>query len=195
MHKTSLIFVLALLTIALALVATSKPEMAAGADDGARFTQDNRMLRPDNYREWVWLSSGFGMSYTPGAAGADPDFDNVFVNPSAYRSFVATGKWPDKTVFALELRRSVNKGSINQNGHYQGELSAVEIHVKDERRFPGKWAFFGFDGPAKTASMIPTKAGCYSCHQQHGAVDTTFVQFYPTLLDIAKQKGTVRAQY
>ena len=195
LRNLPLILIIVSFTGALALVATSNPEMATEPSDGARFTQDNRMLRPDNYREWVWLSSGFGMSYTPGSVGTDPDFDNVFVNPSAYRSFVASGKWPDKTVFALELRRSVNKGSINQNGHYQGELSAVEVHVKDERRFPGKWAFFGFDGSVKTASMIPTKAACYSCHQQHGAVDTTFVQFYPTLLDIAKQKGTVRAQY
>ncbi len=190
----SLILIVASFTI-LALVARPKPESPAEPADGPRFTQDNQMLRPNNYREWVWLSSGFGMSYTPGATGADPDFDNVFVNPSAYRSFVATGKWPDKTVFALELRRSVNKGSINQNGHYQGELSAVEVHVKDERRFPGGWAFFGFDGPAKTASMIPISADCYSCHQQHGAVDTTFVQFYPTVFEIAKRKGTVRAQY
>ena len=30
---------------------------------------------------------------------------------------------------------------------------------------------------------------CYSCHEQHGAVDTTFVQFYPTLIDAAKQKA------
>jgi hypothetical protein len=36
---------------------------------------------------------------------------------------------------------------------------------------------------------------CYSCHEQHGAVDTTFVQFYPTLLPIATQKGTLSAAY
>ena len=29
----------------------------------------------------------------------------------------------------------------------------------------------------------------------HGAVDTTFVQFYPTLKPIAKQKGTLEAAY
>ena len=30
---------------------------------------------------------------------------------------------------------------------------------------------------------------CYSCHEQNGAVDTTFVQFYPTLIDAAKKIG------
>jgi hypothetical protein len=43
--------------------------------------------------------------------------------------------------------------------------------------------------------MFPTEAACYSCHAQHAAVDTTFVQFYPTLLPIAKAKGTLSAGY
>jgi hypothetical protein len=43
--------------------------------------------------------------------------------------------------------------------------------------------------------MIATTADCYSCHQAHGAVDTTFVQFYPTLLPIAQEKKTLSASY
>ena len=45
------------------------------------------------------------------------------------------------------------------------------------------------------AQQIPTSAACYSCHQQHGAVDTTFAQFYPTLLSIATQKRTLSSDY
>jgi hypothetical protein len=70
----------------------------------------------------------------------------------------------------------------------------VEVHVKDEARFPDKWAFFGFDD-SKTAKMIPVSADCYSCHTAHAAVDTTFVQFYPTLLPIARSKGTLSTAY
>jgi len=43
--------------------------------------------------------------------------------------------------------------------------------------------------------MFPTEMECYSCHAQHTAVDTTFVQFYPTLIEIAKKKGTLSAAY
>ena len=38
-------------------------------------------------------------------------------------------------------------------------------------------------------------ADCYSCHAEHGAVDTTFVQFYPTLLPVASAKGTLQSGY
>jgi len=43
--------------------------------------------------------------------------------------------------------------------------------------------------------MIPRSASCYSCHSEHGAVDTTFVQFYPTLLPIARSNGTLSGSY
>ena len=69
-----------------------------------------------------------------------------------------------------------------------------EVHVKDEARFPGKWAFFGFDTDVP-AKQVPKEAACYSCHEQHAAVDTTFVQFYPTLIELAKKKGTLSANY
>ena len=105
------------------------------------------MLRPANYRDWIWLSTGYATAYTPETSGREdpnPLFHNVFVNPAAYRAFSQTGKWPDKTTFVLELRASVEKGSINERGRFQGEVQALEVHVKDEHRFPNKWAFFGF---------------------------------------------------
>ncbi len=172
------------------------PAFAQGqpaAVDGPRFLSGDRLERPANYREWVWLSSGLGMSYLPAAeGGANPAFDNVFVTPAAYRSFLQTGRWPDQTMFVLEVRASQSKGSINQNGRYQGALMGIEAEVKDERRFPGKWAFFGFQGGADSASAFPKSQSCYSCHAQNGAVDNTFVQFYPTLLEVARQKGTLK---
>jgi cytochrome c553 len=135
------------------------------------------------------------MSYTPHVnetAERNPAFDNVFVTRAAYRSFLNTGKWPDKTMFVLELRASASKGSINQDGHFQTAFTGMEAEVKDESRFAGKWAFFDFSGSAASGKAIPSSASCYSCHAQNGAVDNTFVQFYPTLLEIAKQKGTVK---
>ena len=34
--------------------------------------------------------------------------------------------------------------------------------------------------------------GCYACHDAHAAVEHTFVQFYPTLIPVAKAKGTFK---
>ncbi len=160
------------------------------------YTSDGHLKLPEHYREWVYLTSGFDMSYNPTAQAASPHmFDNVFANPEAYKAFVETGRWPDHTVLVLESRSAEGKGSINRSGNYQSaDVMGLEVHVKDSGRFVGKWAFFGFDN-GKTAKMIPQKADCYSCHAAHAAVDTTFVQFYPTLLPLAKSKGTLSVAY
>jgi hypothetical protein len=160
------------------------------------YTAEGRLMFPANYREWIYLTSGVDMSYNPNAMDMGHSmFDNVFVNPDAYKSFLQTGTWPDKTMLVLEVRVAGSKASINKSGHYQtAELMGREVHVKDESRFPGKWAFFGFEDLAPS-KQVPKEAACYSCHEQHAAVDTTFVQFYPTLIGLAGQKGTLSANY
>jgi Cytochrome P460 len=159
-----------------------------------RYTSDGQLILPSDYREWIFLSSGLGMTYAaPSHEGSQsPAFTNVFVNPAAYRSFVSTGKWPEKTMLVLEIRASASKGSINQGGSYQSDVLAIEGEVKDHAKFPGNgWAFFGF-GKSDSGRMLARSEDCYSCHLQHGAVDNTFVQFYPVLLDVAKQKGSLK---
>jgi hypothetical protein len=151
------------------------------------------LVLPEDYREWVYLSSGFDMAYSPMAMGHHM-FDNVFVEPGAYKAFLATGTWPDKTMLVLEARRAMDKGSINKSGNFQSsDVMGIEVHVKDSAHLQG-WAFFGFD-TGTTAKMTPRTAECYSCHAAHAAVDNTFVQFYPTLLPIATAKGTLSAAY
>jgi hypothetical protein len=180
---------------------STEPQPGAATPSGAvstlpTYTADGKMLYPGRFREWIFLTSGLDMSYSE---KADSDmhsmFDNVFVNPQAYDVFKRTGTWPDHTVIVLEVRAAASKGSINKHGNFQsGDPLDVEVHVKDAKRFAGGWAFFGFEG-TQPAKQIPVSESCYLCHQQHAAVDTTFVQFYPTLLSIAKDKGTLAPGY
>jgi hypothetical protein len=159
--------------------------MAASPTSPA-YTKTGEMLPPTNYREWTYLTSGIDMSYAvkPAEMQDHSMFDNIFVNPEAYRRFLETGTWPDKTAMVLEAREARSKGSINQRGHFQaGDVMDLEVHVK--------WAFFSFDSAGGNGTLIPQGATCYTCHAAHAAVDTTFVQFYPTLLPIAQKKGTL----
>jgi hypothetical protein len=192
--------ILCLLSAGCALAFLSRPPHIVHADNEAApaYAANGDLLPLKNYREWIYLTSGIDMSYSPKAMEMQGQsvFDNVFVNPAAYRSFVATGTWPDKTVMVLEVRRAKSKGSINQRGHFQDtSVMGFEVHVKDEARFPGKWAFFEFDSADKNGTLVPQAAPCYTCHAAHAAVDTTFVQFYPTLLPIAKTKSTLASTY
>ena len=163
----------------------------AGAQDAdgpkPQYAGDN-LVRPEGYREWVYLSSGLGMSYNS-AAGGDPKFTNTFVPQWAYRAFLVTGKWPDKTWFVLEERGAETKGSINKAGHFQSDLMGLAVEVKDEKHFADKWAYFNFRADDNTAKANP-KTACWQCHDDHAAVEHSFVQFYPTLKPIAQKFGT-----
>jgi hypothetical protein len=170
-------------------------QSAAPSSEAPRYVKGSNLVRPPDYREWVYLSSGLGMDYNPTpSARESPSFGNVFVNPSSYREFMKTGKWPDKTTFVLEFRASTSEGSINKGGRFQTELRGVEAEVKDSK-FKDGWAFFNF-GSANalqdSAEPLPVERGCVECHTKNTAVERTFVQFYPTLLDVARKMKTVK---
>ena len=171
--------------------------LAGAADEsaGPRYTAEGALIPPADYREWVFMSSGIDMSYSDAPAMAGHSmFDNVFADPAAWRGFKKTGHWPDRTMLVMEMRGARSKGSINKRGQYQTEdLMGAEVHVRDEAHFKGGWGFFVLDGDAP-AKLLPPTAQCYACHQAHGAVDTTFTQFYPTAKPIAVKAGTFRGE-
>ena len=182
-----------------AVVTQSGARAQQAPADGPRFSPANELMRPTDFREWIFVTAGLGMTYNEAVAGAPariPNFTNVYVNPSSYRSFMKSGQWPEKTIFVLEIRASQSEGSINKGGNFQSELVAIEASVKDSSRYPGKWAYFNFGGRGAgmkdKVEALPTTASCYACHSNNAAVDNTFVQFYPTLLEVARAKYTLR---
>jgi hypothetical protein len=178
-----------------ALLAVLLPLRPATLPDGPAFTPDGQLKLPADFHEWVFLGAGIDMSYTADASTPGMSmFNLVFVNPGAYRVFKQSGHWPDGTMMVLENRGAASDASINRRGKTESsELMGIEVHVKDSAHLKGDgWGFYaGFrNGSGK---LIPRPADCYTCHEAHGAVDTTFTQFYPAALEIAKQKGTVTA--
>ncbi len=182
------------LVIAIVLWSRGRGVASVTAPEGAQFESDGKLARPVEYRRWIYVSSGFGMGYDPGPGGDQyPAFTNGFVNPSSYEYFLGNGKWPDKTIFVLEEYSSTSHGSINQHGSYQQHLLGLAVEVKDEKRFPDKWAYFNFGADAKNASAVaPSRNACWQCHEQNAAVEHSFVQFYPVLLKVAREKGTIK---
>jgi hypothetical protein len=154
-----------------------------------QYDAKGNLLRPANYRDWEFLSAGYGMNYSP-APGGHEMFTNVFVQRWAYEEFLKSGKWPEQSMFVIDVRNAESEGSINKTGHFQTDLMALEVEVKDSRRNPDKWAYYSFQPNARTTEAMPKGNDCWSCHDQHAAVEHTFVQFYPTLKPVAKTFGT-----
>ena len=167
------------------------------ADPAPSFNASGELARPADYREWIYLTTGLDMFYGPAASAMRRDggsvFTNVYVTPDAYREFMRSGKWPEKTQFILEARRAETAASIDNVGKSQGPLLAIESAVKDAARF-GKnegsngWGYFTFDGPGglkDSAGALATSAPCYACVAKSTEVRSAGEQYYPPWLEDA----------
>ena len=181
----TVLYVALTLTACLVLLALAPEEKGPRPQYEAK----GALLRPADYREWMFLSAGYGMNYSPEPGGHEM-FTNVFVQRWAYDEFTQSGKWPEQTMFVIDERDAASRSSINQKGHYQTDLMGLAVEVKDSKRNPDKWAYYGFNAEGQTAEAMPHGNPCWSCHDAHAAVEHTFVQFYPTLKVVAKKYGT-----
>jgi len=160
---------------------------------GPVFEGKNTLLRPVNYREWVFVGSSRGLSYATNppaqnqtAGGMGEMYHNVYINPTAYREFSKTGKFPEGTVLAMEMASADTKREPGLQGSFEKEFVGLEVSVKDSKRFEGGWAYFNFSNGMGSsyrdkAEPFPASAGCVSCHKQNAETDNVFTQFYPVL--------------
>lgn len=162
--------------------------LAAVAFAQIRYTTGGEFVLPRDYRNWPFLSSGLGMTYSNNSI-QNPRFSNVFVNTKALKAFLHEGKWPDKTVLITEERASGTHPS-NRDGRFQTDIAFWEAHVKDSSR--GGWSYYVILKSAAGAKPQPVSAGCLACHAKNAATDTTFVQFYPTLIEAAKRASNYK---
>ena len=150
---------------AVALTAAFLLVAAAPEPRGPRPQYDDKgqLQRPADYREWMFLSAGYGMNYSPGPDSHEM-FTNVFVQRWAYDEFAKSGKWPEQSMFVIDERDAASRSSINQKGHYQTDLMGLAVEVKDSKRNPEKWAYYAFSADGQAAGAMPKGNGCWSCH-------------------------------
>src|SRR5262245_37854742 len=82
---------------------------------GPQYNDKGELLRPTDYRTWVFVGSNIGLQYKKDAPAKAPkekdqykatpigNFHNVYINPEAYEHYVKTGKFPDRTVLVMDV--------------------------------------------------------------------------------------------
>src|SRR6266699_3398345 len=86
-------------------------------------------------------------------------FHNVYVQPWAYREFIRTGAFPERTMFVLSFYEASRKSAPARAGFYEGDqMPGIEVHLKQRGIDKTGWGFFGFGDGAAPATMIPGAA-------------------------------------
>jgi len=171
---------------------------SAAPKPAAVFSGKDVLMRPDGYRQWVFVGSSLGISYArdPEAGSTRPMlFHNVYIDPQAYGEFLKTKRFPEGTAMAMELTTSETKKEPGLQGTQQNEFAGLEVSVKDRTRFDGGWGYFLFTGPAGTLrdrAKAQAPETCWACHHEHAVTDHVFTQFYPVLRAVATSAPSTR---
>ncbi len=150
----------------------------------AAYTEAGELRYPANLVEWIQSGTTLGGRYNGEAF--DPQNPGVLgvvqMEPAAYRYFLENGTYADGTMFLLNFYEAVSKSEPQMAGFVQGALMSQEIHVLDKARFNDGHGFFIYENREQAVSTrIPEGNECTACHNEHGAFDGTFIQFYPDL--------------
>ncbi len=169
--------------------AAKAPAKEKTAKKGAwpKFDEQGNLVRPKGYRAWIFVGSEVTPNDLNNGHADFPEFHIVYINPSSFKEYKKTGKFPDGTIIVKELVSVGAKQAPSGNGYFMGNYQGLAASVKDPNRFPkepGNWAYFNFTGEGgklvKTAKAQPT-ASCNTCHQANAAEDWVFTQYYPVL--------------
>ncbi len=166
----------------------------AGGEVMAKFNASGEMIRPEGWREWIYVGTPLTPNSLNPPEAAFPEFHSVYIDPKSWAHYKKTGKFREGTMLAKELALVDATQATSGKGFFMGEFSGFEIAYKSAKRFPnepGNWAYFTFGHKPEpynaTAKAMPT-AACAACHTASAAEDMVFTQYYP-VLRAAKGKG------
>jgi hypothetical protein len=148
----------------------------------AKFNKAGELVRPADYREWIFVGSPVTPKDMNDGKPAFPEFHNVYIDPASWAHYKKTGEFRSGTIIVKELVSVGTKKSASGNGYFQGDFLGIAATVKDKKRFadrPNNWAYFGF-GDKASAAAEPDDA-CAACHKANAAQDMVFTQHYPVL--------------
>ncbi len=192
--RSGLVLAVATVVTLLVMTGATTPVSAQPTKNSAvSLDSDGAMIRPQGYREWVYV----GTPLTPNDLNNDnapfPEFHNVYIDPASWAAFKKNGKFPDGTTLVKELVSVGSKRAASGKGYFMGEFIGLEVAMKDANRFkdePGYWAYFSFGHkyPLADKSRMQPAANCNSCHEVSAADDWVFAQYYP-VLRAGKGKG------
>lgn len=159
------------------------------------FNDDGELIRPEGYRQWVYVGTPLTPNELNPPEAPFPEFHNVYIHPDDFQHFQRTGEFQDGTILVKELVLIGSKQAVSGNGYFMGEFTGLEATIKDAERFPeepGTWAYFSFGHSyplAEATQRLPT-ATCNSCHEASAADDFIFTQYYPVLRAAKGGQGT-----
>ena len=156
----------------------------------AKWSANGELMRPEGYREWIFVGSPVTPNDMNDGHAAFPEFHDVYIDRASFDQFRRTGAYPEGAVIVKELVSVGAKSASSGRGYFPGKFNGIAAAVKDTTRFGGErsgWGYFDF-GLEKKMAAVELPANCNACHKAGAERDMVFDQFYPVLKAARSEK-------
>jgi hypothetical protein len=147
------------------------------------FDATGALLRPADWEQWVFLGSALNLRYESASPPPTDTLSVVYMEPSAFRRFKATGEFREGTMTVVTAYATATAGPPALGGVVPTNPVAFEMSVKDRERTPEGWGYYHFDASSAAGASARSRprSECFDCHDQHAETDHVFTQYYPAL--------------
>jgi hypothetical protein len=201
--------VLAIVGVLTAAIATAEGDYKADPSTFAKsykhidiepvWTKDGELVRPKDFRRWVFIGAPLTPHALNGGKANFPEFHNVYVQPEAFQYYRDNGVWPEGTMMAKELQLidSEGKDGVQDDGsryepsgrgYFPGKVNGMDVAVKDSTRFSESknWAYFNFGhhaAPYAKTAKAASIAECAGCHIANASEDMVYMDIYRPIVE------------
>jgi len=187
MKKDNIIFGSLLLVLLLVFYGCMKKEEPIYAN----FDKEDNLMRPMDYRAWVFAGTGTTPQFLNVGHDGFSDFQNVYIDPVSFEFWKENGYFREGTILVKEVIAAIDQTDIPIGTTLlQGKVLRASAMVKDTVRFPdapGGWEYFSFTNPDGTFKKQTNKVGveraCIACHALTKAGHGPFVEHQAPLRD------------
>ncbi|MGR7483673.1 cytochrome P460 family protein [Klebsiella aerogenes] len=154
----------------------------------AQFLQNDTVKLPTDFHHWVHVGTFVvesGINIFDNSKIVAPLFANTYIEPSAYRHYMETGKWADGSQIVKEFTAAQNGSNCDKVSHvcktslgnavYQESYTGFGYMIKDKKHFPkeaGNWAYFtsgNVKPPYPETAKAEPLGKCAACHITHAS--------------------------
>lgn len=182
--KLNLIFIVS----SLFTLAACNSEQANQMQRYYQFDNSGNLIRPTNYREWVFAGSA-ATPLSHDAHALFPDLQFTYIDPVSYKFWQENGYFRDGTIIVKEIAYVGDTQSSVGKGFYTGQYRSLSASVKDSSKFPNtkdNWNYFNWtnrEDKKLNNTAIPLGAQCSGCHQANAPDGTVFYNLLSVLRD------------
>jgi NADH:ubiquinone oxidoreductase subunit len=164
---------------------SNKSDRATRSEARLIFNDKGEAALPRGYSSWVHAATAWEPITTTLLDGTEtktPEFHNLYVEPTAYRGFMQTGKWPEGALMVKEFSFTSTEEKNCEGppayvcevwfgkGIFQHGFIGIGVMLKDSKRYPnepGGWVYFSYGHqtqPYKPFSPVRDRVQCAQCH-------------------------------